>query len=95
MCNIEKERDRIVFDSQTTTDKINALKSELELKMKSVANLTEKLEESQVKLTHLQQQFDTLTAERNALQSNYDTITEDMSLVRDKLRVKYNNTSIF
>lgn len=85
--NVEKERDRNVCDSQITTEKMTAIKSELELKMKSIANLTEQLEETQTKLTHLQQQFDTLNAERNVLQRNHDGLLDDRNNVRDKLRV--------
>lgn len=86
---VEKERDRNLTESQAINEKINTLKFEIELKTKSIAILTEKTEESQVKLIHLQQQFDAVTAEKNALQKSFDSLTEHMNVVRDKLRVMY------
>lgn len=89
----ERARDRNVSESQATTMRIDALHSELELKMKEIANLMGQLNEARTKYTHMQQQFLALSAERDTLAKTLETISADRDCVRQKLRVS--STSYF
>lgn len=84
----KRERDKNATDSQVNAGKCDATQSELELKTKTIADLTEQLNEIRIKLTHVQQQFDSLSAERNSLQKSLNEIIEDRNVVREKLRVR-------
>lgn len=83
----ERERDRNVIESQANTVKIDFTHSELELKIKEIANTMGQLNESRTKFSHMQQQFFALSAERDTLQKSLETVSADRDCVRQKLRV--------
>lgn len=86
--NAERERDRNVSDSHFTTEKLDAKQSELDLKIRQVAELKEDNDAMQKKLCYVQQQYDSTVSERKALQKELNAIVEDRNVVREKLRVQ-------
>lgn len=83
----ERERDRNVSDTQAHATKLDFTQSELELRIKEIANVTGQLNEARTKFSHMQQQFLALSAERDTLQKSLEGVSADRDCVRQKLRV--------
>lgn len=83
----ERARDRKLCDSQMNATKVDAVKTEHELMTKTIADLTTKLTNIEMRLKHAKQKHDALTAERNALRKSLETTVAERDEAREKLRV--------